>query len=213
MLLLVAVARTSAAVEYAITDLGTLGTQQPRASYAMDVNDAGQVIGAARRDDLTLSLFLWDAQNGMQDLEIPAFGDIYSLNNSGQIAGTARDIGGFVRSSATDIRQLSSPDNSGPGAAFGINDLGVAVGYATVGATHQFPACLWDAEGNGQYLGIFDGVRSRALDINNAGQVVGWSGGYSPDRGGAGFPLGRNQRNARTRRPRGRRLVARPRDQ
>ena len=51
LLLLVAAARTSAAVEYTITDLGTLGVQQPARSYAMDINDAGQVVGAAWRDD------------------------------------------------------------------------------------------------------------------------------------------------------------------
>ena len=71
LLLLVAAARTSAAVEYTITDLGTLGPPPNRPSYAFGINDAGQVVGAAYRDDHTLSLFLWDPQNGMRDLEMP----------------------------------------------------------------------------------------------------------------------------------------------
>jgi probable HAF family extracellular repeat protein len=57
LLLLVAAARTSAAVEYAITDLGTLGVQQPRDSYAMDfsevraINASGQIVGWGRNPD------------------------------------------------------------------------------------------------------------------------------------------------------------------
>ena len=183
VLLLLAAARPSSAVEYTITDLGTLGVEQPRPSYAIDVNDAGEVIGAARLDDGTLSLFLWDSQNGMRDLGIRVtshWDTCYKLNNAGQIAGTAPDIGGFVWSSATGVRQLFA-------AAFGINDLGVVVGTAVGSPLQQYSACLWDAEGNRQFLGLTDFSRSAGLDVNNIGQVVGW--GTNPDNQYRGFLL------------------------
>ena len=178
LLLLVAAARTSSAVEYTITDLGALSTLPNRPSYACDINDAGQVIGTARLDDGTLSLFLWDPQNGIQDLGIPAVSgwDSYRFNNVGQIVGIAPGIGGFVWSSATGVRGLFSPDGEGA-TAYGVNDLGVVVGQGVLSTMHEFPACLWDAEANPQFLGIPDVWQSAGLDVNNAGQVVGWSGG------------------------------------
>jgi probable HAF family extracellular repeat protein len=110
-----------------------------------------------------------------------------SINNAGQIAGSTYDIGGFLWTSSTDIRQLLAPDGMHGASVYGVNDVGVTVGQAPLEGTHQYPACVWDAEGNGQYLDIFSGWHSEALDVNNAGQVVGWSENYSAETGNRAF--------------------------
>src|SRR4030042_926727 len=98
LMLLFAAARTSCAVEYTITDLGALSTLPRRPSYAWDINDAGQVVGTAYRDDGTFSVFLWDPEHDMQDLGITVMGEIH-INNAGQITGTGKiegDVDAFL---------------------------------------------------------------------------------------------------------------------
>ena len=83
-------------------------------------------------------------------------------------------MGAFLWNSPTDIRQLLSPDG-GPGKAYGVNDLGIVVGQGVVPGIHAYHACFWDAEGGPHLLAAPDYSDSNALDINNAGQIVGWS--------------------------------------
>ena len=175
LLLLVAAARTSWA-GYMITDLGALSTLPNRPSYAWDINDAGQVVGSAARDDGTLSLFVWDAEHGMQDLGIPGRGPFY-INNAGQISGTADDvdIGGFLWNSPTDVRRLLSP-NGAVAFAGGLNDLGVVAGDGYVPGNPWLHAFFWDVDGNPHLLAADpDQDSSVAAAVNNAGQIVGWT--------------------------------------
>src|SRR5438132_12674931 len=51
-----------------VTDLGTLGGGY---SYAVDVNAAGMVVGAADVDDTSSHAFAWTAAGRMQDLGTP----------------------------------------------------------------------------------------------------------------------------------------------
>jgi probable HAF family extracellular repeat protein len=138
--------------QYAVTDLGTLGGFY--SSYAYDLNDAGQVVGHASTTNGIQHAFLWDN-------------------------GTMIDLGtlGGSHSSAT-----------------GINDLGQVVGTANVpgdAGMHAFLVTpsggMWfqdsDLDGRNDFmidLGTLNAsAHSHPFDLNNAGQVVGGSGGHA----------------------------------
>jgi probable HAF family extracellular repeat protein len=171
-------------LSYQITDLGTLPGFN--ASFALGVNDSGQVVGYSINDARPYHAFLWDAATGMQDLgTLP--GDSYSyargINNSGQVvgsSGTSIFFGpghAFVWDAATGMQDLGTLPGDSYSDAYGINDYGQVVGYSSgsiFGPPHAF---LWDAANGMQYLGTLPGGSySFASGINNTGQVVGWSG-------------------------------------
>ena len=134
---------------YAVTDLGTLGGT---GISAEDLNNAGQVVGQAGTTDGFNHAFLWEN-------------------------GTMIDLGTLGGSSSV---------------AAGINDLGQVVGYASLpdATNHAFLVTpqggVWfqdsDLDGRNDFmidLGTLNGsTYSVATDINNAGQVVGYSEGY-----------------------------------
>ena len=59
------VGSVQAAPLYTITDLGTLGGG---VIEARDINNIGQVVGWAQRNDGGISAYVWDSSTGMQDL-------------------------------------------------------------------------------------------------------------------------------------------------
>ena len=61
---------------------------------------------------------------------------------------------------------------SQPSAAYRVNALGQAVGFASTAKTR---AMLWDANGSGKDLGALDDTDSFAYDISDSGRVVGKS--------------------------------------
>jgi probable HAF family extracellular repeat protein len=150
-----------------INDLGTLpeGGYQ---SYANAVNSSGQVVGAAMNTTSDMNpmsvswlwfwitppyqyqvrAFLWDKQEGMQDLgTLPGGTDAqaFFINERGQVVG-------------------DSYISSTPGACAGDD------GYPLT--TNSF---LWERGKGMKSLGSLGGTCSAATDLNNQGQVIGES--------------------------------------
>ena len=83
------------AVEYTITDLGTLGLDY---SWAQGINDSGQVVGESRLASGLNRAFLYETGN-MTDLGTLG-GDesrAHGINNSGQVVGQSHNASGLQR--------------------------------------------------------------------------------------------------------------------
>ena len=168
LVVLVGVGQSQGAI-YSLIDLGEL-PGSATTNYAYAINNAGQVVGWGSVDGPARHAFLWDPVAGMQDLGGTVAHDI---NDSGQVVGTS-DVGGTHAVLWDPV--IGMQDIAG-GIAHGINNGGQVVGESN---SHAF---LWDQIGGTQDLGVLSGrITSIAYDINEAGQVVGWSGGNSPDR-------------------------------
>lgn len=165
------------AVEYRITDLGTLGGQY---SGARDINNAGQVVGYAGIASGSQHACRWDPDGTAVDLNsaVGGIGYAYAINESGQAVGQAT-YGGSYRAvlweANGEIRDLGTlPDRTG-GKALAINNLGQVVGYCFLGMEGNNKAFLWDPATGMIGLGTLGGAYSEAHGINDAGQVVGVS--------------------------------------
>ena len=200
-------------------DLGTLGyveTPGVESSYAVDVNEHGEVIGASCRDVGALCrAFLW--KNGtLTDLGTlgGTFTEPAAVNNRGEVVGTAKT--GEIGTNRSPIRRaflwrdgeiadlgtLGGPSSG----AVAINDRGQIVGtagtatkaktgyFAGSPTTHAF---LWQ-DGTMRDLGTLGGEYAYATAINGRGQVLGgastktafhaflWSSGRMRDLGTLG---------------------------
>ena len=175
-----------ASADWMITGLGTLGGTH---SVAMSINDFGQVVGYSTIDpnDSVTRAFI-TGPNGVDMTDLGAFGGshsiAYGINNSGQVVGYDH---GF---SSPPFKQdyyyfITGPNGIGRtsldifqqyGLAKSLNDSGQVVGdfgYPNKGDHHAF---ITGPNGRGMTdLGTLGGSESRALDVNNLGQVVGYS--------------------------------------
>ena len=160
------------------TQLGTLGG--PRSSVGA-INDRGQVIGGSETAKPVKGHgFLW--QNGRMI-------DIYpvqprAINNHGQVVGSGPVAGGnehallWQNGKVNDLGTLGGPGSI----ALAINDRGQIVGEADTNKKDRNGAWIADAflwqQGKMRDLGTLGGAYaagSIAVDVNEAGQVVGSS--------------------------------------
>jgi probable HAF family extracellular repeat protein len=171
----------SAASQYTIIDLGTLGTYyshwgEDNESWGLGVNNAGQVTGGSTSSSGNRA-FLWNVLDGMTDLGILAEGyygghsEGAGINNSGQVTGYSTTEGpeNAVLWNGSTMSSLGalSPDGYSRGSA--INDVGQVTGSSD---SHAF---LWDATNGMTDLGDLGRGYSDGYSINNSGQVAGGS--------------------------------------
>lgn len=158
-------------------DLGILGCPTSGCadegrSEAWSINNSGQIVG---RSDGHAFLY----ENGVMS-DLGTLGGTtsraYDINNSGLIVGdsdNAQTYGQAFLYSGGTMQGIGSNFTH----AWGINDAGLIVGNqrVNVGDTHYRHASLYDGN-TWNDLGTLDGFTgSLATDINNIGQVVGYS--------------------------------------
>ena len=167
-----------------LVDLGAPGGPYV-ATFASDVNAAGQVIGVANTgsgNDPQRGFF-WSQASGMLDLGTIGADTIVepaAINASGHVAGTSWAAGaqthafGWTREGG--IVDIGSLGGTGV-VANDIDDGGEIVGMSGRGrVTPPGPhAFVWSASAGMRDLGTLGGAASEATAINQRGQIVGWS--------------------------------------
>ena len=182
--LLVISARTGRGdVRYSVTDLGAL--TGAHASRAFGINNAGLVVGGGFLDSGGRQAYVWSggiAQSidfGPDDWVSQAL----HVNSSGQIVGwhgTDEDMfgtGGF----------LLNPDGTGvdfwPGSyAASVSDSGQVVGFYwdPLTGNQQWGFSWAQGQGVATKLSGARGLNTCAVDVNSAGQIVGYEFAFGP---------------------------------
>lgn len=175
-------------IDGTVTTVTGSGTKpsNPRA-----VNNAGLVVGSTAKvinGRNSQTAFAWSAEDGFVDLGSqvgidPAYSQALAVNKAGDAAGSARFADGYhavlwTNGSALDLGRLSNTNTS---QAWGMNDIGAVVGDSgDTEATDK--AFIWTGDLGMRELGSLpdygQGTGTTAYDINNSGQVVGYSGKY-----------------------------------
>jgi len=184
---------------YSVQDLGSLGGIHTEAHA---INDHGQVVGTGHTATSQSQAFLWE-DGAITMLEIPGSAtEAHDINNQGQIVGSAWR--NSILWEGGTYTEIYSPPPGIHTVAFGIDEAGIVVGYDHSGylwedgeLTNLYPLISAQAiNQNGQVVGgdhhatlWEDGVvtdigtlggfspafSSFATDINDSGQVVGYS--------------------------------------
>ncbi len=155
---------------YKVTILPSLGG---KFTLPHVINDYGQVAGFSEISNGNYHLFLWNKENGMQDLGAVEYGYVF-INNTGQIAANIKDPNSNIRSFIWDPNAGSTiiPTLGGKNSTvFGINNRGQVVGYAetTQGINHAF---VWDSINGIRDLTLTSTKSAAAYSINDTEQVV-----------------------------------------
>ena len=166
-------------------DLGSIG-QFLGESFALDINDVGQIVGWSRvLSGGGLRAFLWTQGAGMQDLGSlgpNANAMAAGINNAGQIVGqsglappnTAASHA-FLWTPGQGLQDLGTLGGS-ISEAVAINSAGQVVGWSYASDASPWTNAARFLPGQGvQDLGTLAGGRSQALAISETGQVVGFS--------------------------------------
>ena len=193
-----------------IADLGTLPGGYD--SWAFSVNNRGQVVGFSTNGTADpysyfyfqvfgsstgtqTRAFLWDKQNGMQDLGTLGGPDAWAglLNKRGQVAGIS-----YTSSTANANNGTCAPNTPGQDPFFWDKDMGmIDIGSfgGTCGITNALNnrgqvagqsylagnviahAFLWEKSGHPQMrdLGTLGGDNASALWVDDAGDVIGYA--------------------------------------
>ena len=172
--------RSSAAPQYYLTILGTLGGKY---SYGLAINDEGQVTGRAyvwvNNPDLidpgntVYNAFLYD---GVMHQVNPYFSYGTAINASGHVVGFENSNG--YHAFLYDGTRHYLPTLGGTSSvAYGVNDHDQVVGSSdykpTPTSTPYRHAFFYD--GTMHDLGTLGGLTSYARAVNNRGQVAGYS--------------------------------------
>ncbi len=166
---------------YKVTVLPSLGGTRIRPEA---INDRGQVVGFSEIVDGNWHIFLWDRENGMQDLGQKKGGDV-DINNAGQIARTEQDPNGNMQAflwDPKDGKQMIGTIGNARDMDLKLNNQG-----QVVGTLHLFvprprlvrQAFIWDKANGMRKLFPNEQWESSAGAINDAGQVLGFIVSFS----------------------------------
>ena len=174
VVVLALVGLASAGLQYKTTDLGTLGGPE---SFAYDINDAGQVVGAATPEMSDMVPFIWTKESGMRslgDLRGYSYGSGWAraINELGEVTGWAEPgcTYPFRWTEKTGMVALEEP-----GWGRGINDFGEIV--CSISGNRDWNAAVWTPDRRTVYFGpapIDMDMGSVPQAINNDGLVVGF---------------------------------------
>jgi probable HAF family extracellular repeat protein len=138
---------------------------------------------------------VWTKEGASHNLAINSIGGKESyyldINVQNQIAGrnivSEKDAAGVIQTFERPVfiengtvTRLADQGGNG-GTAQSINNQGTIVGYLdqdkALNGEEKYAAIVWKLDANGQYvlenLGTFGDEQARAIDINNAGQIIG----------------------------------------
>jgi probable HAF family extracellular repeat protein len=157
----------------ALTDLGTLGGDM---SWAVALNDQGQIIGFSTTATGATHGFLWQdgAMTDLGTLGGPSSRAI-AVNDHGQVVGNSTTAGGATHGFLwqdgviTDLGTLGGSTSE----VRALNARGQAVGRSAT-ATGESHAFLWE-DGAMTDLGTLGGTESDAHAVNKHGQIAGVS--------------------------------------
>ena len=160
--------------------LGTVNT------YGLGLNEHGDVVGYYQCPLWNhTEAFLWTAEEGFVTLVRPAgvtSAIAVDINEAGIICGTVfvsgLDNRGFVYENGKWTILPPVVDVPGPrcGAA-AINNAGTVVGQRSITENlNPQNAYIWSAEEGFTDLGVMNGPKSAARDVNEKGDVCGWTG-------------------------------------
>ena len=164
-----------------LIDIG--GLSPDGLTFADAVNDRGQVVGWSEDVAGGRYAFLWTKDGGMQNLGDLPGGEVSStahhVTQQGLVVGHSYAADGMFAFRWTEkdgMRSLGDlPGGRAESAAKAANDRGQIVGVGHVENDYA-RAVLWDAGGSMHDLGVLrPGDISHADDINDRGQIVGWS--------------------------------------
>jgi probable HAF family extracellular repeat protein len=153
-----------------MTDLGTLGGDS---SFALGVNDSGEVCGYSYlADNTTYHAFTWTAAGGMVDLGT-ADGHstrAWAINSAGDVAGDSGTLLPFYWSPEGGFVLIGRPP--GYNFAFGINDQSEVTGQFYV-PQRSVQAFFWSPTRKVQTIGDLSGGLSVGNAINNRRHITG----------------------------------------
>lgn len=170
-----------------IRDLGTLGFDYLDSS-ALDVNDAGQVVGWNYNFfENRFTAFIWSAQEGMKGLGTLGgnSSQAWGINDAGQVVGWSTDEKGELRAflwtietGMIDLGTLGGDAAS----AYNIDNAGHVVGFSTLKNGTKPHGFIWTAATGMQDIGASK-FGCFPADVNATGAVVGYCGtldGHEP---------------------------------
>ncbi len=158
-----------------LSDLGTLTGYTNSIAYS--INDQGQVTGYAYNSTGSRQAFLWQPNRAMKTLNTLGGNDsaAYGINNRGQIVGDSRSSTGVAHivlwqhHTIDDLGTFNGQNSAGND----INNRGQIVGTSGDINTER---AFWLQNSTIKNLGTLTGYdKTRAIHINDAGKIVGFS--------------------------------------